>query len=622
MIQQILEASTVKIISIFYLYKLNTHILFRTYTAVVAVVVCRSCNRVGHRNRSHRNCGMRILRNRPAVENVTEETAVPGGTAVPEINVTPVAPEINEPSVNNGSSADTRPALRYTSCLQVGHRRRTHSSCPMNPNLGNTPTGSSRNIAREPMETEVERNDIKRMDVLCSHCNSCMWLAERKLGSSAVRPLFQNCCANGKAILRSVTPIPDVIANLLRNNDQISKKLKKNIRAYNSALSFTSMNAELDRAYANSRGGAYAFRIHGSVHHMISSVLVPDATPTTTPEVIQQPKFAQIYIFDSENELQNRMNVAGNSNVNESTMLILQQMMHDLNPFVRHFKTMKELSDEQPKGISEMRMIFRSEGTPDNRRYNNPTASEIGVLIVGGDDEGDCEPKNRDIVLRLKGSDNALSRINEIHQHFDPLQYVLMFPHGDSGWHCELRSYDSEELAPSTDLNSVLIMQYYSSRLMIRPVQGCSLPKKKQVSLHSFGKLFHQYTVDMYAKVEQERLNFIRFNQDSLRAAIYNGLQDAIRVNDTDMNSIGKRVILPSSFIGGPRFMAQLYQDAMNLVRRFGKPDLFITFTSNPKWEEIDRELLEGQLASDRPDLCARVFNLKLRQLMEDITKK
>ena len=67
--------------------------------------------------------------------------------------------------------------------------------------------------------------------------------------------------------------------------------------------------------------------------------------------------------------------------------------------------------------------------------------------------------------------------------------------------------------------------------------------------------------------------------------------------------------------------MAQLYQDAMALVRRFGKLDLFITFTCNPAWDEITRELLQGQTANDRPDLSARVFNLKLRALLDDIIK-
>jgi hypothetical protein len=65
--------------------------------------------------------------------------------------------------------------------------------------------------------------------------------------------------------------------------------------------------------------------------------------------------------------------------------------------------------------------------------------------------------------------------------------------------------------------------------------------------------------------------------------------------------------------------MNGLYQDAMALVRKFGKPDLFVTMTCNPKWEEIVRELLPGQTAQDRPDLVARVFKLKLKELIHEI---
>ncbi|KAB2637010.1 hypothetical protein D8674_027544 [Pyrus ussuriensis x Pyrus communis] len=60
----------------------------------------------------------------------------------------------------------------------------------------------------------------------------------------------------------------------------------------------------------------------------------------------------------------------------------------------------------------------------------------------------------------------------------------------------------------------------------------------------------------------------------------------------------------------------------MTLVQRFGKPDLFITMTCNPSWEEIKSELLAGQTPQDRPDLLTRVFRAKLEQLKEDIIEK
>ena len=146
-------------------------------------------------------------------------------------------------------------------------------------------------------------------------------------------------------------------------------------------------------------------------------------------------------------------------------------------------------------------------------------------------------------------------------------------------------------------------------------------PTTDVCNLHLFGPLFHQYVVDMYAKMEQEKLNDLRHNQKSLRCELYNNLQDAVEAGDSDMSAVGKKIILPSSFIGSPRHMTQLYQDAMSIVRKFGKPDLFITFTCNPNWPEIKEQLLYNQTANDRPDLCSRVFNMKLKSLLQDVKK-
>ena len=47
----------------------------------------------------------------------------------------------------------------------------------------------------------------------------------------------------------------------------------------------------------------------------------------------------------------------------------------------------------------------------------------------------------------------------------------------------------------------------------------------------------------------------------------------------------------------------------------------FITKTCNPRWIEITRELEPGEAPSDRPDLLARVFKLKLEQLLAELYK-
>lgn len=134
------------------------------------------------------------------------------------------------------------------------------------------------------------------------------------------------------------------------------------------------------------------------------------------------------------------------------------------------------------------------------------------------------------------------------------------------------------------------------------------------------GKLYHQYIVDMYAKIETERLNFIRFNQAKLRSEEYIHLQDAI-ANDANVNDIGRLTILPSSYIGSPRHMNEYAQDAISYVRKYGRPDLFITFTCNPQWDDIKNNLFEGQSTTDRHDITARVFRQKLKVLMDLIVK-
>lgn len=86
-------------------------------------------------------------------------------------------------------------------------------------------------------------------------------------------------------------------------------------------------------------------------------------------------------------------------------------------------------------------------------------------------------------------------------------------------------------------------------------------------------------------------------------------------MNDCNVNDIGRLTILPSTYVGSPR------QDAMSYVRKFGLPDLFITFTCNPQWAVIKNNLFNGQNQTDRHDIAARVFRLKVKALMDLINK-
>lgn len=67
--------------------------------------------------------------------------------------------------------------------------------------------------------------------------------------------------------------------------------------------------------------------------------------------------------------------------------------------------------------------------------------------------------------------------------------------------------------------------------------------------------------------------------------------------------------------------MHEYAQDAIAYVRHYGRPDLFITFTCNPAWDDIQQLSLPGQSPVDRHDITACVFRQKLKSLMDFMVK-
>jgi len=193
----------------------------------------------------------------------------------------------------------------------------------------------------------------------------------------------------------------------------------------------------------------------------------------------------------------------------------------------------------------------------------------------------------------------------------------LLFPNGDHGWHRELyhQAVPGTVPSPSWKPPHVSQTQYSSFRLHMR--------NGEYSTVHRGGHLFQQYIVDMWASADQTCLSFLRFNQGRLRATLYSGLQDWLSVDKIESaQDLGKHVVLPSSYIGGPRHQQQQYQDAMAIARYFKKVDLFITMTANPNWSEITWELYPGQTSYNQPDIVARVFKMKKDEFIDDIYKK
>ena len=110
------------------------------------------------------------------------------------------------------------------------------------------------------------------------------------------------------------------------------------------------------------------------------------------------------------------------------------------------------------------------------------------------------------------------------------------------------------------------------------------------------GRLLNEYLVDMFSSVD------IRHEVQS-RIAARQELDETI---DADGGCRAGRV---ASFMGSPRRQRRLIADGLTIVTRHGKSTYFLTATCNPNWPEIrNHPGMDGQGASDRPDVTCRVF--------------
>ncbi|XP_021715181.1 uncharacterized protein LOC110683140 [Chenopodium quinoa] len=149
------------------------------------------------------------------------------------------------------------------------------------------------------------------------------------------------------------------------------------------------------------------------------------------------------------------------------------------------------------------------------------------------------------------------------------------------------------------------------------------LQEEAKCSVDSDGTLVrHVSPREYYAYKLLKTLGLTTCNQQTIRADLYQGILDTVESGETSAINVGRRVILPPTFIGGPRDMKWRYLKAMSLVQRFGKPDLFVTMTCDANCPEIKIELATSEAAQNCLDIVAIVFHSKLICLKEQIMKK
>ncbi|CAN1837197.1 ATP-dependent DNA helicase PIF1 [Linum perenne] len=304
----------------------------------------------------------------------------------------------------------------------------------------------------------------------------------------------------------------------MTSQDNTSRHFRENIRSYNGVFCFTSLGGAINHNLNRTGGAPYIFSIGGQIFHRLGSLIPPEGKP---------PKYAQMFVFDTENEIKHRLNSCpSNANV------LSEQIITEL----------RDMFDEHNVlgGVENVKLKLQANRISYRREYDLPTMDELAILIV--DETGD-DTYQPDIIIQHLS--NEMERVSFSHPSLMALQYPILFPHGEDGWHANIMLSDT---------------------------------------------------------------------------------YDSQKRGDLDLTHIGQRVILASSHTGSPRYKYENFQDAVAICRTLGYPDLFITFTCNTNWPEVqfmvDLVRQTGIKDPNRADVMARVFKIKLTQLISEIKTK
>ncbi|XP_058774354.1 uncharacterized protein LOC131648630 [Vicia villosa] len=527
-------------------------------------------------------------------------TASSSHTPNPDSNINELFQDDSEGDAGSGNSSDT-------------------CSSASNYSMDEHDVSFDTDIEEIDVHSSGEYYDLGDPSFECQQCGANMWYLERKnTCRHSANPEFSICCGGGKVQIPLLREPPPVLQSLLFDQNKSESKLfQQQIRLYNMMFAFTSPGAKMDNRFNNGRGSPN-YRIQGQSCHRIGSML---------PLPGEKARFAQLYIFDTEHEVQNRIDgFRSRSGVDSNIVENLSSMLYEHNVHAQSFKMERDRLSEG--NVADLKLCLISERQTDGRIYNQPTVSEVVALIVGDVDTAE----KRDIIMQKQCG--QLQRIDEYHTSYLGFQYPLLFPYGEDGYRPNIRHRNkgsntvrnAETTATVSEIedvpweeatkrNRITIREWFAFRIQSRKNQAQTILRSR--------RLFQQFLVDGFTMMECERLRWLRKNQSKLRVGKYDHLADARTNGHTRGAATGKRVALPSSYVGSRRFMDQLYFDGMEICSYVGFPDLFITFTCNPNWTEIQRVLSSANLkASDRPDLITRILKLKFDALLSDLTKK
>ena len=491
-------------------------------------------------------------------------------------------------------------------------------------------------------KSKVKPHNIGKLgDFNCKFCKALLWKGEPKT----------LCCNSGQVppIIPSDIEDEDMI-QLYEGKTKISERFLKNIVGFNLVFSFTS--SRTSGKLENDSEKAMTYKIQGKIYHRIG-YLKPERLQASFGLLSsdkredfwnkKQDGFLDLYFYhDVDQQIKFRTSkiTSGCSSQkgNDANTSTARRQKREMQAFldneeivrlifsyltsknkclsnilkeIENSKELIRLHEEKTGKVPEVSINLKTADGVQTREhkgvYHLPTSSSsVGAIV-------NLDGSKRHLQVTIESSKPNAKYKTKIISHenvfYDAFQYPLLIPNGDMGYSHSMKLISKHE-NKNRVYDRLTSASYYCSLYMERDGIFNYMTKCR--------RLFQQFVVDNYVKVETMRLSFIENNQSNIRKERSDILQGE------NGKHKGQRIIIPPSYVGGPRYMKQRQQDALAYVSNYGSPDFFITFTMNPAWTELEEAASQTKSTStnkgDRPDLVSRIFKIKVDSLIDDLT--
>ena len=423
--------------------------------------------------------------------------------------------------------------------------------------------------------------------IMCPHCACRKWKGETT-----------NCCDKGEKLWHDYEPPPPHIFEIFQQRHFYEEQ-----RRYNALFAMTAFGAYAgpqhdQRTWVNYplSGGKSMLTLHGRAYHRIF-----DPLASYEDENVAVRNLARLYLSDYGGHVAEAHNddKLDTNFVHEIRRALLQH-----NTWAHtYLAVVDQIHSAYGDDVGDARIVF----APTSRAQDGPIvgdAPSTQVREIAAVMFKENEHSTRAAYVyptATNASDGSPLRprfMSILESAYETLQYPLLFFRGQAGWGKEVGT--TKEASDSEKQPS---LYFYARQQILKNPVFPLLPIVMQ-----------EWVCDTISRAEDMNITYLQRPEMQKRMSTFN---NAIRPGLKDSTAVGKR--LPMSHPGNPARRKRAQVEGLAVVARRGKPHLFVTMTCDKKWPEITQNLEEGQDAMDRPDLCNRVFKVKLIQLMKEL---